>query len=218
MLHESPFRWISLGTGWGTTDVTPFVFRDPRGWEAHYYNDCERDKSTTRHLHTLPDAVQGIFERLQSRELIEQLSDQFGIRGLQLDPVLHGGGLHMLWPGGWLQTHVDYEVHPKFPHLERRINLVQFLNPVWAPRWGGELVLADASGKVATRILPEPGAVVAFECGPTSFHGVRRVDPKASPRLTAAVYLLAPRRDSAVRTRALFLPNRKAPECPEELA
>jgi Rps23 Pro-64 3,4-dihydroxylase Tpa1-like proline 4-hydroxylase len=186
-------------------------------WEVTYDNDCERGKKTTRHLGTLPRDYQFVFARMESSPFVSYMTDETGIAGLQRDRSMHGAGLHVSLPGSWLQVHLDFERVPDRPHLERRLSVIVFLHAEWRPEWGGQLLLCDPMGKTVTAIDPLPGRLVAFESGVSSYHGVRRTSPDAPPRVSAAAYYLAPARESATRLRALFLPNRDAPECPREV-
>jgi Rps23 Pro-64 3,4-dihydroxylase Tpa1-like proline 4-hydroxylase len=123
------------------------------------------------------------------------------------DPDLYGGGIHVTDPGGYLTSHLDYALHPT--GLERRINLVLFLNETWQPGWGGAFALYDRSGKKQVKeILPEPGLTIVWEAGDLSFHGTRQVSHNADPRVTAACYYLAPPRLGCCRPCALFTPFR----------
>jgi hypothetical protein len=205
-----------LAPGWtvpdGVADLPP---RDWPGWEVAYDNDVERGKRTTRRWADLPGRLPNYFHNLYHPDAVWPGYD---VPGLRTDPHLHGAGLHVMDAGAWLQVHVDYEVWPHGRDLERRINEVVFLNPEWRPEWGGQLLLCDPSGRVVKEIEPRWGRVAAFECGPASFHGVRQISSDAPPRVTAANYLLAPARPTAVRTRATFLPNRQSGRAPAEVS
>lgn len=179
--------------------------------EVSYDNEIERGKSTRRDVANLD-----IFQRLRSPETVQQFRDLLDCPSLQDDPEMHGGGLHAMKAGGWLQVHVDYELHPRLP-LERRLNLIAFLHHDWRAEWGGQLLLCDATGETVEAIDPTPGRLVAFETGPDSYHGVRELSPDAAIRLSAAVYFLASPRPTATRRRALFMPNRSKGGAPEEV-
>lgn len=173
-------------------------------WEAVYDNDAERAKRTTRDLDAV--GLAPLFARLRSPEAVAEWSARLGYP-VEDDHLLHGGGLHVTGPGGWLNTHLDYDRHPFIPDRRRALNLILFLNPEWRPEWGGALVLCDPGGEVVTRIEPKPGRLAAFEVGDLSYHGV---EPVTGPveRVTAAVYYLSEATPNNTRRRALFLPTR----------
>jgi hypothetical protein len=213
MTQTQPFRhWIFDGY---FQPVGPLPASLP--WEVKYGNDLERDKRTLRDVAALPDDFREVFAELTDPASVNAWARRLDVPGLINDPMMHGAGLHVTDPGGWLQVHVDYERHPRHPDYERRLSLIAFLHPEWRPEWGGQLLLCDPSGEPRTAIDPLPGRLVAFEGGPTSYHGVRPTTPEAPPRISAAVYYLARTRPHASRLRALFMPNRQSPACPAEL-
>lgn len=179
--------------------------RDDTAWEARYDNDAERGKRTTRYSNWLDFLAPGLFPTLRGQAA--EWSTRLGYP-VEDDPTLHGGGLHVTVPGGWLSTHLDYDLHPHLPGRRRALNLIAFLNPKWREEWGGALVLCDPMGKVVTRLYPRPGRLVAFEVGDLSYHGVEPLAPNAPERVTAAVYYLSAAGPTNTRRRALFLPNR----------
>lgn len=220
-LQEHPFRWATLDAGrpcigQSEIDLAPADLK--RFWEAEYENDCEKHKVTSRHFadRSFPPVARAELNRLSSPAMTAALARLFNLPGLFPDPHMHGGGLHVTYPGGWLQMHLDYELHPKFEDTERRINVIQFIGDKWQEGDGGKLILGDKSGRPAVAIDPIPGSIVVFECGPTSYHGVSQVTGKGV-RISLAAYFLAKARPTASRTRALFLPNRQSPNCPAEV-
>lgn len=79
---------------------------------------------------------------------------------------VYGGGMHLSGPGARLDTHVDFNTHPR-TGWRRRVNLLLYLNHHWHPDWGGQLELDR--GKVV--LTPEFGRLVIFETGEDSWHG-----------------------------------------------
>jgi hypothetical protein len=79
----------------------------------------------------------------------------------------NGGGMHQTGPGGRLAMHRDFSFHPQ-TGLERRLNLLVFLNPWWDREWGGTLYLGQHQ-EVA--VLPVLNRTVLFECSAESWHG-----------------------------------------------
>jgi hypothetical protein len=191
--------------------------RNQSRWEVEYANELERGKRTSRDVEGFGPNVAEVFRELRDPDTVNEWAERTGIVGLMPDPLLHGAGLHLLNPGGWLQTHLDYAIHPKLPQYERRLSLIVFLTPTWRKEWGGQLLLSDPMGKPVAEIDPVPGRLVAFECGDLSFHGVRKVGWDAFPRISAAVYYLSPARPGAVRQRAMYFPNRNPTGCPQEV-
>lgn len=203
-----PFRWWVFD-GWCPPwpDLVRLPVPSSDCWEARYDNDCERAKLTTRKAGWLSFLTGDLFPTMEAHGGEWRRRLGYPVRP---DPTMHGGGLHVMLPGGHLSTHLDYDAHPLVAGERRALNLIAFLNPEWRAEWGGGLQLCDPMGEVKKRILPAPGRMVAFEVGDTSYHGVGRVADHAPPRVTAAVYYLSPAGPANTRRRALFIPNRNA--------
>lgn len=212
---EIPFRhWVIDGFFHPESAAEAFACVPPRSWHgwdepghgARYDNDCERGKRTTRNIAALPEVLRAEFDAAHDLCWLMELT---GEPDLRIDPLRHGAGLHVLAPGGHLQTHLDYVVHPKMPVLERRASLIVFRNPVWRESWGGALELCEDDGEtVAVRIFPAPGRAVVWLNSDVAYHGVQRTAGTAPPRVTLAAYFLAPTRAGANRKRALYVPRR----------
>ena len=187
-------------------------------WQVSYDNDVERGKKTSRDWDGMLAELRTAFIRLRHPETVAELAELTGVEGLMDDPQAHGAGLHLSTDASYLQTHVDYELHPSLIGLERRLNAILFMHHEWHAEWGGQLLLCDMNGKAVVEIEPKPGRLVLFECGPTSMHGVRVILSKQAVRLSCAVYYLAAARATACRTRAMFLPNRSHGGVPAEVA
>ena len=68
--------------------------------------------------------------------MIQFLETLTGIDGVIPDPYFVGGGLHQIKPGGHLEVHADFNRHTKLK-LDRRINLLLYLNKDWKDEYGG---------------------------------------------------------------------------------
>lgn len=175
------------------------------------YRSGSELKRTCRDIHLLPDPAPRLFWWLNSQQFIGHLQQLTGLQELLPDPMLHGGGIHCSDQGGRLGIHVDYALHPRLK-LERKLNLVAFLNPEWSPAWGGALELwNDDATECVKRILPQPGRVVIWRPSDISFHGQPQpVEcPEHISRTTAAVYYLGEPSPGVTRKRALFVPDRQ---------
>ena len=91
----------------------------------------------------IPDEINSFIEYLNSYSFLNFLQNLTGIKEKLIpDPYLFGGGLHQIKRGGFLKIHSDFNVHPQM-RLNRRINLLLYLNKDWKEDWGGQLELWD---------------------------------------------------------------------------
>lgn len=82
-----------------------------------------------------------------------------------------GAGLHFTGAGGKLAIHADFNKHFKFK-LDRRLNLLVYLNRGWTDENQGWLELWDRDMKSCVqRILPSFNRTVIFSTTDNSFHG-----------------------------------------------
>ena len=87
------------------------------------------------------------------------------------DPYLLGGGLHELRNEGYLNIHADFNLHPSMK-LDRRLNILIYLNKNWSENFGGSLQLWDKDMKnCIQKILPEFNRMVIFSTTDFSYHG-----------------------------------------------
>jgi hypothetical protein len=134
-------------------------------------------------------ATQAFFEAARSDAACHALEAATGISPLTADYL--GGGMHMTGEGGRLAMHRDFNRHPTLP-LERRLNLLVFLNEEWQRDWGGILYLG--AGR-EVEVLPLFNRTVLFACGPESWHGHPAPIVGGHWRKSLAVYYYAPLRE-----------------------
>jgi len=180
------------------------------------YNNAIEVKKAYNHWDKFPPATYKLFNFLNSAAFTNQIAELCG-GALYSDPGLHGGGWHSHGPGGKLNMHLDYSIHPK-TGLERRINLILYVQPDWKPEWGGALGFWEHDeanrkpGALAKQIDCLFNRAVIFDTSMNSWHGLP--DPVAcppdKPRNSLAVYYLCePRQAASDRGRALFAPTRE---------
>lgn len=151
--------------------------------------DQERYK-TSFNPDYMPDRLRSFFYSLNSRPFLAFLENLTGIHGLIPDPFFLGGGFHQTRQGGHLSVHADFNHHEKLD-LERRLNILIYLNRDWRESYGGALELWDADMKrCVQRITPEFNRCVVFSTSGKSFHGHPAPvnHPDEIPRRSIALY------------------------------
>lgn len=119
----------------------------------------------------LSDGPRRLFYAFNSRPFIQIIENITGINGLIPDPYYLGGGFHEIHTGGHLSIHADFN-HHQMMHLERRINVLIYLNDDWSDQFGGQLELWDKEMKRCHwSILPLANRCVIFNTTSESNHG-----------------------------------------------
>ena len=116
---------------------------------------------------------------LNSMTFLEFLSQVTGIKNLIPDPGFEGGGLHQIVRGGKLGVHADFNKHRDF-NLDRRLNLLIYLNKDWRDDYGGHLQLWDRDvSQCQAKVLPIFNRMMIFGTTDFTFHG--HPDPLQCP-------------------------------------
>lgn len=161
--------------------------RDPDS--RTFDRDQERFKTSYNPDYLTPE-VRAFFYSLNSRPFLQFLENLSGLKGLIPDPFYLGGGFHETRTGGHLDVHVDFNLH-KPMRLERRLNVLIYLNRNWRLDYGGGLELWDEKMERCVKaIVPEFGRCVVFSTNGTSFHGHPAPvnHPGGAPRRSIALY------------------------------
>jgi hypothetical protein len=110
-------------------------------------------------------------QTLNSGPFIAYLEKLTGISHLIADPSYFGGGLHWIENGGYLEIHADFN-HLKPYNLERRINLLLYLNKDWRDDYKGHLELWDsATMSKRKEVAPVFNRAVIFSTVKEALHG-----------------------------------------------
>jgi hypothetical protein len=193
--------------------LTAFPSREEMRW-VEFDNPLEKKLGFYHERSVLSRSVRDFLNDMNSYEMLTWLEALTGIDGLIPDPYFGGGGLHQIEPGGFLKVHADFNVHPKLK-LDRRLNMLIYLNKGWQDAWGGHLELWDADGLTCReRIAPLFNRTVVFSTTDTSFHG--HPHPLACPegvtRKSVSLYYYTCGRPESERSAphdTLFIPERR---------
>ena len=154
-------------------------FPVPKKMDEATYQTFENKIASRPNVPGFPDYSASILYGLNSDEIITFLEVLTGINGLVADPHFLGAGLHQTMPGGKLKIHVDFNFH-KHLNLDRRVNMLIYLNDGWQEEWGGHLELwTPDMSRCAQRVAPKFNRCVIFSTTNTSYHG--HPDPLKCP-------------------------------------
>jgi Rps23 Pro-64 3,4-dihydroxylase Tpa1-like proline 4-hydroxylase len=177
-------------------DLLRSVFGDfpPSDGKQFFDREQERLKYQYQPSEVPSGLVRNLFAELNGRAFLGFLHDLTGIEGLIPDPYFDGGGLHETKRGGHLGVHADFNVHDRLK-VERRLNLLIYLNENWDRSYGGDLELWNKDmSECAVRVKPIFGRAVIFSTALDSYHGhpdPLNCPPQRSRRSIATYYYTA---------------------------
>ena len=144
------------------------------------YSNKNEIKYANNNYQNFPESIKSFFEFLNSDVYLKFLQKLTSVKEkLIADPQLNGGGLHEIKKGGVLKIHTDFNKHPLLK-LDRRINVLIYLNKNWKDQYGGHLELWDKDmHECKKKILPTFNKMVIFSTNDFSNHG--HPDPVICP-------------------------------------
>ena len=159
--------------------------------DCKFINPSPREHNKFAFEKNLPHNLILLFQELNSPEFIRKLEKLTGIPNIVTGNIsLRGAGVHRIDPGGYLSMHTDFNSYMLGDiKLDRRINLLLYLNENWKEENGGNLILAphpNSENKHASIILPNINRCVIFNTTKQSIHG--HPQPTTRRRQSIAVY------------------------------
>ena len=136
------------------------------------YKNKDEVKFANNDYVNFPSSIKKLFDFMNSSVFLEFLQKITSIKEkLVADPELNGGGLHEIKSGGLLKIHTDFNRHPTLD-LDRRVNILIYLNNNWSETYGGDLELWDKEMKFCgKKIMPTFNKMVIFSTDDFSNHG-----------------------------------------------
>lgn len=127
-------------------------------------------------------------EALLSSDFQAAISSITG-QALFVDPLHHGGGFHQGGDGSFLDTHVDFNVHPAHPDWLRSLNILLYLPKEWLAEYDGALLLRRSPTDEPVRVMPAFNRAVLMRTGDDTYHGYRKMSlPAGVTRKLIATY------------------------------
>jgi hypothetical protein len=197
--RRRPFRYVL---------IDDFLHADQAALISKSYPDIDEGWQNGNGLHTrgkwgTPDVENTVastfYREVNSQEFREYISRLTEIPQLLEDPSRQGAGLHQIREGGFLNVHIDFN-RLDGSNLDRRLNLIVYMNPGWKEEFGGCLELWDMDKKVmVAKVVPDLNRCVIFETNEISYHG-HPVPVKSGgiTRKSLSVYYYTDGRDDVV--------------------
>jgi hypothetical protein len=158
--------------------LADFPEKEEGAWQHEFNSPTEVKQANDEERH-MPPSVRHLLTQFNSAAVCRFLQLLTDIEGLIPDPYFLGGGQHRINPGGFLKVHADFNIHRKLK-LDRRINLLLYLNKDWDESYGGHIQLWDTGmSRCVQKILPIYNRCVIFNTTSESYHG--HPDPLTCP-------------------------------------
>jgi len=217
--NKPPFDYVVIDDffkkEFAETLSNEFPSYDSETW--HGYDNPIEVKKVCNNWNLFPKNTYSTFSYFNSEEWLKYLSLKLTDgKSLFADSGLNGGGWHIHKRGGKLNTHLDYSLHPKLG-LQRKLNIIIYMNPNWKEEWGGALGLwgnesIEKPGDLVVSVWNKFNRAVIFDTTQNSWHGLPEplVCPASEARQSLAAYFLceAPEGIDA-RGKALFAPTKE---------
>lgn len=203
-LKSDPFPHIVIDNFFNNKVLDEIINEFPKNLNEignKFENKVER-KLSLNNSNLLSNQTNDFLNFLNSQIFINFLQKLTDVREKLIpDPYLIGGGLHELRKNGYLNIHSDFNNHPSMK-LDRRLNVLIYLNKNWNINFGGSLQLWDKDMKKCIKtILPEFNKMVIFSTTDFSYHGnPDKVScPEDNSRKSIAMYYYTNGRPSSER-------------------
>jgi Rps23 Pro-64 3,4-dihydroxylase Tpa1-like proline 4-hydroxylase len=146
-------------------------FPNPKQVKWQEFNDQKQVKLASSRDETFDPVCRVFLYHLNSGPFLDFLSELTGIPGLIADSHFAGGGMHQIERGGKLAIHADFNKHP-VTDLDRRLNVLLYLNENWRDEYGGHFELWDRSmHHCVKKVAPLFNRLVVFSTTDISYHG-----------------------------------------------
>ena len=136
------------------------------------FNNPNENKLAAEGEYRFGNITKQLMHYLNSQPFLEFLQELTGIdETLLSDPYYKSGGYHQIKPGGFLKLHVDFHRH-LHTHLDRRVNVLVYLNENWEESYGGHFELWEKDmSKCKVKLLPIFNRMAIFTTTDSSWHG-----------------------------------------------
>jgi len=144
---------------------------DEVAWRFYDDGEYERGKLTSSDVDRFGSNTRRVLSEISGPSFLDFLGALTGIEGLIPDPYFMSAGLFEVLDGGFLTVHADFNINQR-TGLDRRLNVLIYLNHDWTEANGGQLELWCAHPLQRERsIVPTFNRMVIFDTRPNAYHG-----------------------------------------------
>jgi Rps23 Pro-64 3,4-dihydroxylase Tpa1-like proline 4-hydroxylase len=166
--NTDPFPYVVIDNFINTDHLDPLLedMKKLTKDNSYYYGDQEIEKNKYAFKENFQENLSNLFKELNGNEFITILENKTGIQDIIKNNLnLNGAGVHKVYNEGFLCMHTDFEAYNDNTHflLDRRLNLLLYMNSEWKKEYHGELCLYDKKiGKITKKIEPLLNRCVIF--------------------------------------------------------
>lgn len=194
-LFEEPFKHLIiddfLSDDLAQSALNSFPPLSEKGWEHTKEVGIEvKSRSNWQSEFDIPENIIDVVRIANSALILKAMSSVLQIPKLMPDPYFSGGGLNASQTNGHLDVHVDGNYHD-VSGLNRRVNLLIYLNPNWIKSWGGEFgIYSEDATQLVKAVPPLFNRCVIFDSHDKSYHGLPNPIkfPEEDPRRSIIMY------------------------------
>lgn len=169
------------------SDVDEIYNAFPRNGDGFFDRESFREKKrTSANLSNFDEVLSDITYAIQDLRVVNKVSELCSMGSIEPDPKLYAGGLSMMFPGDYLNPHIDNS-HDGERSRYRRLNLLYYVSPDWALENGGNFELWDKARTIPKTIVSHQNRLVVMETNKTSWHSVSKVNA-GRPRCCVSNY------------------------------
>jgi Rps23 Pro-64 3,4-dihydroxylase Tpa1-like proline 4-hydroxylase len=148
----------------------------PRDGDGFFNRDSFREKKrTSADLRAYDKILSDITYAFQDSRVVDLVSKMIGFEQIEPDPQLYAGGLSMMFPGDFLNPHIDNS-HDGDRQRYRRLNLLYYVSPDWKIEYGGNFELWNEQKTKPKTITALNNRLVVMETNRNSLHSVSTVN------------------------------------------
>jgi len=157
------------------TDAEAIYAAFPRNGNGFFDRASFREKKrTSADLSDHDPVLADITYALQDARVVKRIGEMLNMDDLEPDPKLYAGGLSMMFPGDYLNPHIDNS-HDSTRKRYRRLNLLYYVSPDWSLDKGGNFELWNDDKSNPRTIVSKQNRLVVMETNRESWHSVSPV-------------------------------------------